>query len=317
MDQIENEGIDVFEKALFGDDYQTDTDMSPEEADDDAEPQDEDTEENEETSQDTQDGAEGEEPRDGEQQPEDGGESPSGDDAEPDKTEPENQTFTLKVNKQTREVGLEEMKTLAQKGLDYDRVKDQIQRNQQAMNEMQERIDGYEKNQEAVDILGLIASGSNVPLSQVAETLYINYRKTSGISEDAARLELKNAKLDKELSTMKSQSEREKKKGTESDASEKMRRDIEDFKKEYPDVSLSDEVVDKLADDIRAGMSLTAAYRKMERAQEAQRVAELERQLAAEKQNNKNRRSSPGTQKDSGGRRSKSDLDVFEKALFG
>lgn len=61
-------------------------------------------------------------------------------------------------------------------------------------------------------------------------------------------------------------------------------------------------------------MSITAAYRKMERAEKDARIAELERQLAAQKQNNKNKRTSPGSQNDSGGQRKR---DAFEDFMEG
>jgi hypothetical protein len=78
-----------------------------------------------------------------------------------------------------------------------------------------------------------------------------------------------------------------------------------------------EELVDKLVPDIRSGMTLSAAYRKYEKAQDTARIAELERKLAAKAQNDRNKRSSPGSQQDSGSRRVKSDYEEFEKALFG
>lgn len=41
------------------------------------------------------------------------------------------QTFTIKVNKEERTVGIDEMKALAQKGADYDRIKEQNAQKQQ------------------------------------------------------------------------------------------------------------------------------------------------------------------------------------------
>ena len=64
-------------------------------------------------------------------------------------------------------------------------------------------------------------------------------------------------------------------------------------------------------------MRLTAAYRKYEKTQDAAKIAELERKLSAKEQNDKNKRRSPGSQQDSGGRRTKSDFEEFEAALFG
>ena len=95
------------------------------------------------------------------------------------------------------------------------------------------------------------------------------------------------------------------------------KRDMEEFQKEYPDVQLTGELIKNLTADIQNGMSLSAAYRKFERQQSAAKIAELERKLAAKAQNDKNKKRSPGSQKDSGGRRTRSDYEDFERALFG
>lgn len=306
---MENEdfGLDAFESALFGDDYQTGTEDGVEtiEETETQEPEEEASSEEE---------AEGAEAAESGENPED--EDGQGEESEgADGTEDKN-LFTLKVNKQEKQVTLEEMTALAQKGMDYDRVKAQNAAHQQTIQALQEKADALDKNQEILDVLNLVAEGSKIPADQVVESLYISFRKQAGVSADAARLELKNARLDKELSAAKQQTEKADSQRRTDEASERLRRDMAEFQQEYPDVELTDEVVEKLSGDIKSGMSLTAAYRKMERAQEAERVAELERQLAAEKQNKKNRRSSPGSQRDSGGRQGKSDIDVFEKALF-
>ena len=44
-------------------------------------------------------------------------------------------------------------------------------------------------------------------------------------------------------------------------------------------------------------------------------IADLQRKLAAEKQNKKNRSTSPGSQQDSGGRRVKTEYDEFMAAF--
>ena len=51
-------------------------------------------------------------------------------------------TFTIKVNKEERQVTLEEMTTLAQKGADYDRVKEQNTKHQQTIADLQSKLEG-------------------------------------------------------------------------------------------------------------------------------------------------------------------------------
>ena len=310
MNENEDFGLDEFESALFEDDYQTGDDNDADDYD------------ATETDEDTQDtGSDGEDGDDGDDSDEDENTDDSEDDGadgdgEGDKGNNDaDGTFTIKVNKEERKVTLEEMTTLAQKGADYDRVKEQNTKHQQTIADLQSKLDGVSSQQSVLDILGNIAQKSNLSLEQLAESLYINFRKSAGASEDVAREELKSAKLEKELNSYKAKQTQQQEQ--ENDAEARAKRDMEDFSREYPDVELTEELVDKLVPDIQNGMSLSAAYRKHEKAQDSARIAELERQLAAKAQNDKNKKRSPGSQRDSGGRSPKSDYDVFEKALFG
>ena len=309
MNENEEFGFEDFESELFGDDYQTDVDTAEEPA----ETADTEDSTQEDASDDSEgaDSAESDEDEENHSSEEEGAEDGEGSDSS---TEAE-QTFTLKVNKEERTVTLDEMKALAQKGSDYDRVKEQNTQKQQTINDLQSKLDGMAAKQGALDILDIIAQKSGSTLEQLAESLYVNFRKSSGASEDVAKEELKNAKLQKELDSVKAKQNQKQEKDTDAEA--RAKKDLETFSKEYPDLKLSNELVDKLIPDIKSGMTLSAAYRKYERAQDSAKIAELERKLAAKNQNDKNKKSSPGSQKDSGARRVKSDYDVFEKALFG
>ena len=310
MHENEDFGLEEFESALFDDDYQTgddnDTDDSDvTETDDDSQ----DTDSDDQDDAEGDDSAEDEDTDDSEDDGADGDGEGEGGNTDADKT------FTIKVNKEERKVTLEEMTTLAQKGADYDRVKEQNTKHQQTIADLQSKLEGVSSQQAVLDILGTIAQRSNSTLEQLAESLYINFRKNAGASEDVAREELKSAKLEKELNSYKAKQTQQQ--DQETDAEARAKRDLEDFAREYPEVELTEELVDKLVPDIQNGMTLSAAYRKYEKAQDSARIKELERQLAAKAQNDKNKKRSPGSQRDSGGRSPKSDYDVFEKALFG
>ncbi len=310
MHENEDFGLEDFESALFDDDYQTGDDSDIDDSDvaeTDDDPQD--TSSDDQGDADDDDSTEDEDPDDSEENGADG-------DGEGDKGNTNaDDTFTIKVNKEERKVTLEEMTTLAQKGADYDRVKEQNTKHQQTIADLRSKLEGVSSQQTALDILGTIAQKSNSTLEQLAETLYINFRKSAGASEDVAREELKSARLEKELDGYKAKQTQQQEQ--ETDAEARAQRDIEEFGREHPDVALTEELVDKLLPHIQNGMSLSAAYRKYEKAQDSARIAELERQLAAKTQNDKNKKRSPGSQRDSGGRSPKSDYDVFEKALFG
>lgn len=310
MNENEDFGFEEFESALFDDDYQTGDDDGAEDSD--VTETDTDTQDTHSDGEDGDEGdnsAEDEDVDDSEDDGADGdGEGDSGN-TDADKT------FTIKVNKEERTVTLEEMTTLAQKGADYDRVKEQNTKHQQTIADLQSKLEGVSSQQAVLDILDTIAQKSGSTLEQLAESLYVNFRKSAGASEDVAREELKSARLEKELNGYKAKQTQQQEK--ENDSESRVRRDVEEFRREYPSVEITEELVNKLAPDIQNGMSLSTAYRKYEKAQDSAKIAELERKLAAKAQNDKNKKRSPGSQKDSGGRSSKSDYDVFEKALFG
>lgn len=309
MNENENFGFEEFESALFDDDYQTDADF----ADDEPETRTEETApENEPEVADDSESEESSEDDNGDDSDDESVAEASPEAEEGKDATASEQTFTLKVNKEERTVTLEEMKTLAQKGFDYDRVKEQNTQKQATITELQGKLDA---NQAVLDILGNIAEKSGSTIEQLAETLYVNFRKNAGVAEAAAREELKSAKLQKELDSMKAQQTQ--KQAKEEDDEARAKKHLEEFAHDYPGVELNKELVDKLLPDLRDGMSLTAAYRKYEKAQDAAKIAELERKLAAKEQNAKNKRSSPGSQQDSGGRRTKTDYEEFERALFG
>lgn len=304
-EQIEN-GFDDFLSAMCGDGYQTDAGTSEGETS---------SADTEETTQETSQDVDGEptgEDSDGGDSSEEQEENRSEESSKPEDGQ-EGQTFTLKVNKEDHKVSLEEMTAYAQKGVDYDRVKEQNAKLRQTNTELQEKIDGLAANQGVMDIIDMIAQKSGSTTDQIAEMLYVNFRKNAGASEDAAREELKSARLQKQLDAVNKQKNEQKAK--EDDAQERAKRDLAQFQSEYPDVTLTEELVDKLKPDIQDGKSLTAAYRKYERAQEAAKIADLQRKLNASAQNEKNRKRSPGSQTDSGGSRQKDMFDEFLSAF--
>jgi hypothetical protein len=313
MNENENVGFEDFEGALFGDDYQFDDDGEDEAPDtDDTEDgnvlddsaEDEDSDDDEDAaSDDDEDDSETEDSEEADADEEDPAEDTDG-----------GQTFTLKVNKEEKKVTLEEMTALAQKGADYDRVKEQNTKSQQTIQDLQAQLEGFNGRKNVLDMLDIISAKSGKSADELMESIYLSVRKSAGVSEATAREELKSAKLEKELNGYKAKQEAKPK---ENDAQTRANRELEEFRQNFPDVALSEELVQKLVPDVQKGMSLSAAYRKLEKAQADARIRDLEQQLAAKKQNDKNKKRSPGSQKDSGGRRTRSDYEEFERALFG
>jgi hypothetical protein len=206
------------------------------------------------------------------------------------------EAFTLKINKQERTVSRAEMINLAQKGADYDRVKEQLK-----------------GQQEAMDVLSDLAKDAGTDIPGLLKNFRLNLLKKQGLSDDAAQERLLREAAEKENARLKKEQEAARQPAEDRQA--RIRREVTEFREHYPNVQLSNELIGKLTADVQKGKSLTEAYRSYEAAQKDARIAQLEQQLAAEKQNKANRAASPGSQKDSGGKRSKSDFDEFMEAF--
>lgn len=253
-------------------------------------------------------------PTDGSEAPvEDSEEQPAAEDtpAEQEQRPFDGDTFTIKVNKEERTCTREEVISLAQKGADYDRVKDQLTESRKTAADIQAQLDGQ---QEAMEVLADVAKDAGVEIPALLDTLRVGLLKKQGLSEDAAKERLARLKAEKENAALKAAKPAEKAEPAE-DSKQRVARELAEFRGAYPKVELSDELLSKLMPDVQKGKSLTESYRGYEAAQKDERIAELERQLAAEKQNRENRVSSPGSQKDSGGRRTKDEFDDFMRAF--
>ena len=227
------------------------------------------------------------------------------------------QKFAIKVNKESREVGLSEMTELAQKGADYDRVKGQLAT---ARDDLEKVKAQFEESRKISELLKRIAEDIGVPEEDMLRRVHINWRMNKGESEKEAIAHIESENAKRELNELKERQNQEK--ANSDSVQERASREIAEFRKEYPDVELTKELVEKLMPDVQGGTSLTNAYRKIEAARKDEEanalraeIEKLQRQLKAEQQNKKNRSNSPGSQTDAGGRNAKSDFDEFAEAF--
>lgn len=219
----------------------------------------------------------------------------------------EPETFTLKVNKEERTVTREEMIALAQQGADYERVKaaaEQAKSDNTALKEQNAKM------QEAYDLLTALSEESKVSVPELLDVFRMNRYKNQGLSEDAAKERVAREKAERELQTLKAEKQAAQAAQQNPDT-DRAKRDLEEFRRVYPDVALTKELVDSMLPDVQAGMSMTQAYQKQVTAKKDAEIQQLQAQLDAERKNRENRASSPGSQKDSGAKRSKSQFDAF------
>ena len=259
----------------------------------------------------TEPAAEGEEGTEGAEEPSDPAEEPAEAGAEAPAEEPaadatgKEQKFTVRIGEEDHEYSLEEMTDLARKGTGYDDLQAQLTQTEQARDQLQTQIN---EQQGVFDIMTLLAQKSGSSVNDIAKQLYVNFRKHAGASEDAALLELENAKLKKQAEAA---APAKKEEQSVEDPQARAKREVAEFRALHPGVRLNDELVEKLAPDVQKGMTLANAYQKMLNDQKAAELKEQERKAAAAAQNAKNKAASPGSQQDSGGRRQKSGVEDF------
>ena len=258
-----------------------------------------------------------EEPESGEPSEEEHGNGAEngGAEGEPEPEKPvSEQKFVVKVNKETREVSYQDAPAWIQKGMDYDRVKGQLEAQLQSNQTLQAEID---KHKPVLEVLELAAQQSGMDLEQMVETVHIGLLKSKGMTEAEAKAEIRAAKAEKQVKDL---TEKQKPAQEETppaeDVTARAQREFAEFRENFPEVQLNDELIEKLAPDVQKGMSLTSAYLKLENARlKAEAEAQKQKEAAAA-QNRKNRAKTPGSQRDSGGSKNADLADIFERELF-
>ena len=160
----------------------------------------------------------------------------------------------------------------------------------------------------------MAAEQGSMSVEQLLENVHVNLLVgKEGMTEKEARAEIRAAKAEKKAEAL--SEKQEKRSSAEAEPDGRAEREIAEFARNFPGVQLSDEQIEKMKPDVQSGMSMTNAYLKMENARLAAELdaqkQERERQQAAAAQNKKNRAKAPGSQRDSGGQRTKDAFDDF------
>lgn len=243
----------------------------------------------------------------------DGENQPAAENAEAAETKEQNQqpsddSFEIKYMGETKRIGREEMIALAQKGMDYDRIREE-------RDKMSPELDGLRSDKtKLTEYEGFLAKlaesvGMDIPAmiesTQAKMLVADEAKKGNTITEDFAlqriRFEREKANFEKQKTKSESakpkadgQAETESGKQTAAEDAAKARRDDEAkaFLKEYPDVNpktIPKEVINKWM----AGEPLIHAYMAYEN-------KKLKADLAAMEQNMKNSGRSTGSVKSAG-----------------
>lgn len=223
-------------------------------------------------------------------------ESPNEEKPTEEKQEP--QTYVLRVNHEDKTVTHEELMNYAQMGVDYNRVKTQLEQAKNDNSGLQSQI---AEMQGVFDVVKDLAEASKIPVSDLLKQFRKTRYTSIGYSDREAELAVERDDFAKERDSL-----RDVKPAAQEDGNERAKRDVAEFRQKFPDISLTEELVNKLIPSVNEGMSLTDAYQKMRMEEREAEIAELKAKLAAEQQNAANRQSSPGSLKD-GGKKQKTD----------
>ena len=205
--------------------------------------------------------------------------------------------FSLKVNGNTYQVPREKMTELAQKGMDYDRVRQQRDAARAFQQENESTLASLKALAESV------SPGRTI--SDLIDRMRVNMLVAQDVPEAVATERVARENAERML--------REKSDAESAEATKKERvnAEIRDFQAKYPGVDVSEREIREMSGDLAAGMSFVEAYQKRQLQEKESALESLRRQLEAEKKNNQNRASSPGSQSDAGSPKTSNAFDEF------
>ena len=230
---------------------------------------------------------------------EDGGkESPSAkpdQDAQPPEDKPREPPKTWTLNHQGQPVTIQEadVPALAQKGLDYDRLRA-----------------SYDEARPVMDLFRGFAERSGKTVPEFVAQLRIQAKQAAGISEAEARQAVEMEDREARIAAKEEYDRRKQEEARQAQAFQQQRQarvqaDIQEFIRVFPDAARDFQNIPKeVWDAVNGGMSLVAAYAYYNNAQanarEQAEEAERARREAVQRQNQKNAANSAGSMKSTG-----------------
>ena len=207
--------------------------------------------------------------------------------AEAESDEGTDQTFTLKHLDETREVSRDEVIALAQKGMDYDRIR-------QKLEEANQKLTGTEGWEEAHSFVQELADRHKVTVPELIDRMRAEIMaRDEGIDLTVAQGRIQNqrerAALEKERSTLQGGQQEQ----------QAFQRAVDAFVAEYPDVK-AEEIPKSVWDEYAKTGDLITAWRREENRQLKEQIADLNQKLTAQENNKKNKSRTTGSQKSEG-----------------
>ena len=195
------------------------------------------------------------------------------------------ESFVLKHLGTEQTVGRDEVIALAQKGLDYSRIRDKLQTSETEKGEIAEKLSYFEK----------LADSQGKTLDQFIEAT------AAALRADEKKIPYEDALREVQFEFEKSKFAKEKtnweKSRSDTETEENTRQaDIDAFMAKYPEAAAKPDSIPKEVWAEAEKTSLTEAYGNYMAKQKDAEIASLRKQLEQEKQYRKNKESSTGSQ---------------------
>jgi hypothetical protein len=195
-------------------------------------------------------------------------------------TKPE--MFELKFLGETKQYTRDEMTTLAQKGMNHDRILQQRDDLQQFRN----------THEPLVNDLGRIAQQFGMQPSELLASMETNLLRQQGKTQAEAEAIIRANKSERQLQDYQTQEQRMQEQ--QRVAQERQQRDIQEFVQRYPGLDYKT-IPASVWQNVRKGETLVNAYGKYEMQQMREENQRLQQQLNAKAQNDKNKENSLGS----------------------
>lgn len=198
-------------------------------------------------------------------------------------------TWTLRHLDEVRQVGEDEMLILAQKGMDYDRIRAK-----------------YDESKPAMELIGRLAKQAGTSISEYLSMSRVREKQSGGMNEAEARraveLEDREAAVSaREAEEAQRQSAAAQASKSRTDAEARRQADIAEFQRAFPDAAKDPKSIPpQVWADVRSGMSLVSAYSRYAVSQARAAQQEAEQKAAAAAQNRKNEARSAGSMQSAG-----------------
>lgn len=197
-------------------------------------------------------------------------------------------TWTLRHLEENRTVSEQELITLAQQGMDYDRIREK-----------------YDESKPVMELFRQFAAQANMTVPEYVRLIRTRAKEADGASEEDARRSVEMEDREAAVSAREAalaQQDAQQQRAQEAQEAQKARRqqEIEQFSTTYPEAASHPETIPQEVFEAAQSVGLTAAYAMHQARQAQEEAARARQQLEALELSGKNRDRATGSMKSAG-----------------